>query len=157
MQTLPPSIVREVVAKLCGTLPPPITDTPEARVSRDELAMAAVAALHPADALGAMLAVDIVLADPCYADAVRQAGEYRNDLAATNRCRAQAASVLRQRRALLRDHESRQAERDKALDAMHASAMERAGYWFRWTTRRMTVPRGQVRLLRSDGARIARS
>jgi hypothetical protein len=26
----------------------------------------------------------------------------------------------------------------------------------RWTTRRMTVPQDQVRLLRSDGARIAR-
>jgi hypothetical protein len=34
-------------------------------------------------------------------------------------------------RGLLRDYESRQAKRDKALDAMHPSAMERAGYWFR--------------------------
>jgi hypothetical protein len=47
MQTLLPSIVREVFAKLCGTLPPPIADTPEARASRDELAMAAVAACIP--------------------------------------------------------------------------------------------------------------
>jgi hypothetical protein len=46
MQTLLPSIVREVFAKLCGTLPP-IADTPEARASRDELAMAAVAACIP--------------------------------------------------------------------------------------------------------------
>jgi hypothetical protein len=131
LPNLTPSIAREVFAKLCASLAPPRADTPETRAARDELAMAAVAALHPTDALDAMLAVDIVLAEACYADAVRQAGEYRDDLAVTNRCRAQAAAMLRQMRGLLRDYEGRQAKRDKALAAMHPAAMERAGYWFR--------------------------
>ena len=131
LPNLPNSIAREVFAKLCDSLAPPRADTPEALAARDELAMAAVAALHPTDALDAMLAIDIVLAEACYADAVRQAGEYRGDLAATNRCRAQAATMLRQMRGLLRDYEARQARRDKALAAMHPAAMERAGYWFR--------------------------
>jgi hypothetical protein len=130
LPNLPDSIAREVFAKLCDSLAPPRADTPEALAARDELAMAAVAALHPTDALDAMLAIDIVLAEACYADAVRQAGEYRGDLAATNRCRAQAATMLRQMRGLLRDYEARQARRDKALAAMHPAAMERAGYWF---------------------------
>jgi hypothetical protein len=34
-------------------------------------------------------------------------------------------------RTLLREYRSMQAERDKALDAMHPAAMGRAGYWFR--------------------------
>jgi hypothetical protein len=134
MQPLPASIVREVSASLCGSLPRPVTDTPEARASRDQIAIAAVAALHPADALEAKLASDIVLAEAHYTDALRQATEYRDDVAVANRCRAQAAAMLRQMRGLLRDYERRQTVRDKALDAMHPSAMERAGYWFRDTS-----------------------
>ena len=55
---LPDSVAREVFATLCRTLPAPATDTPEARAVRDEVAMDAVAALHPTDALEAKLAAD---------------------------------------------------------------------------------------------------
>jgi len=128
---LPDSVAREVFATLCRTLPAPATDTPEARAVRDEVAMDAVAALHPTDALEAKLAADIVLAEAYYADSLQLADRYRNDLAATNRCRSQAIAMLRQMRALLRDYQRMQAERDKALAAMHPAAMERAGWWFR--------------------------
>jgi hypothetical protein len=134
MHTLPNlsgSIAREVFATLCRSLPAPIPDTPEARASRDDVAMAAVAELHPTNAFEAKLAADIVLAEAHYADSLRQAGEYRGDLAAINRCRALAMGMLRQMRGLLRDYQRMQAARDKALAAMHPAAMERAGWWFR--------------------------
>jgi len=71
------------------------------------------------------------LAEASYADSLRLAGACRNDLAATDRCRARAIAMLRQMRGLLRNYERRQAERGKALAAMHPAAMERAGWWFR--------------------------
>src|SRR5271166_4021287 len=131
LPNLPDSNAREVFATLCRSLPLPIPDTPEARASRDDVAMAAVAELHPTNAFEAKLAADIVLAEAHYADSLRQAGEYRGDLAAINRCRALAMGMLRQMRGLLRDYQRMQAARDKALAAMHPAAMERAGWWFR--------------------------
>ena len=137
MQTLPnlpPAIAREIFANLCASLPAPVIDTPDARAARDEAAMAAVAALHPTDALEAKLAADIVVAEAYAMDSFRLAGEFRNDFAATIKCRAQANATLRQMRSLLREYRRTQAERDKALAAMHPAAMERAGYWFHEVT-----------------------
>jgi hypothetical protein len=131
LPNLPDAIAREVFATLCASLPAPITATPDAGASRDDVAIAAVAALHPTNAFEAKLAAAIVLAEAHYADSLRQAAEYRDDLATTCRCRSQAMAMLRQMRALLRDYQRMQAERDKALAAMHPAAMERAGWWFR--------------------------
>jgi hypothetical protein len=128
---LPDSIARGVLATLCASLPDALTDTPEARALRDEIAVASVAALHPTNAFEAKLAADIVMAEAHYADSLREAGEHRGDLAAASRCRALAMGMLRQMRGLLRDYQRMQAERDKALAAMHPAAMERAGWWFR--------------------------
>jgi hypothetical protein len=128
---LPDSTAREVYARLCDTLPPLPTDDPEIRAARDADAMAAVAALHPTDVMEARHAVAIVTADAYAADSLRLAGECRTDVAATLRCRAQAAALLREMRGLLRDYRRNQAERDKALEAMHPAAMQRAGWWFR--------------------------
>ena len=88
LPNLPASIAHEVFARLRSTLPEHPTDTPETLAARDDLAMAAVAALHPTDALDANVAVDIVLAEANYADSLRLAGEYRNDISTTLRCRA---------------------------------------------------------------------
>ena len=44
---LSPSVSCEALTTLCASLPPPIADTPEARASRDEAAMDAIAALRP--------------------------------------------------------------------------------------------------------------
>jgi hypothetical protein len=110
MQTLPnlpPAIAREVFATLCAALPPPATDTPDVRAARDEAAMAAVVALHPTDPLEAKLAADIVVAEAYAMDSFRLAGEFRNDLAATIKCRAQANTTLRQMRSLLREYRKR--------------------------------------------------
>jgi len=131
---LPATVSRVVFAELCARLPPPPVDTPEARAERDAVAMDAAAALHPADAFEAKLAAQIVAADAQVADCQRLAVQYRNDLAVTLRCRAQATSAMREMRALLRDYRRMQAERDKALNEMHPAAMERAGYWFREAT-----------------------
>jgi hypothetical protein len=130
LPNLPTSIAREVFADLCAGLPPLASDTPETRAARDDLAMAAVAALHPTDVIEAKHAVAIVTADAYAADSLRLAGECRTDVAVTLRCRAQAASLLREMRSLLRDYRRNQAERDKALEAMHPAAMQRAGWWF---------------------------
>jgi hypothetical protein len=131
LPNLPDSTAREVYARLCTTLEMLPVATPEARAARDEDAMRAVAALHPTDALEARLAADIVGLEAYATDSLRLAGVYRDDFAATMRCRAQATSMVRQMRALLREYRSAQAERDKALLEMHPGAMERAGYWFR--------------------------
>jgi hypothetical protein len=47
------------------------------------------------------------------------------------RCRAQAASMMRQADSGLRTLLRMQAERQKAEDAARPAAMQRAGYWFR--------------------------
>ena len=137
MHTLPnlsPAIARELFASLRELLPEPAAATPEARAAREDLAMAAIAALHPADAIEGELAVQIVAAAACAKDCLRLAKEYRNDLAATVRCRAQAATMMRQMHSGLSRLERRQAAREKAETALHPAAMERAGWWFRDAT-----------------------
>jgi hypothetical protein len=115
LPNLPPSVAREVFANLCGTLPPSATDTAEAREMRDNLAMSAVAALHPADAFEALLAVTVVVADFYASDCLRLATEHRDDYAKTMRCRAQACAMMRQMRQTLRTLEQMQAARQAAI------------------------------------------
>jgi hypothetical protein len=131
LPNLPDSTAREVYARLRKTLELLPADTPEASAARDADAMRAVAAHHPTDAMEARIAADIVGLEAYATDSLRLAGFYRSDLAATMQCRAQATSMFRQMRCLLRDYQRAQAARDKALLEMHPAAMERAGYWFR--------------------------
>jgi hypothetical protein len=116
LPNLPPSVAREVFANLCATLPPPATDTTEAREMRDNLAMSAVAALHPADAFEALLAVTVVVADFYASDCLRLATEHRDDYAKTMRCRAQACAMMRQMQRVLRTLEQMQAARNRAAE-----------------------------------------
>ena len=125
---------RVAFATLCASLPRLAIDTPENRADRDEAAMIAVAALHPADGFEAKLAAEVVAADAWVMDSHRLAAEFRNDTAITLRCRAEARCMMREMRCHLRELRRIQAERDKALTAMHPAAMERAGYWFRDAT-----------------------
>jgi hypothetical protein len=131
LPNLPDTVTHAVFATLCAALPAPAIDTLEARAARDEAAMAAVAALHPADAWEAKLAGALVAAEADLMDCRRQASEYRNDVAVNLRYRALATSLMREMRTLLRDYRRTQAERDKALAELHPAAMERAGWWFR--------------------------
>ena len=94
-------------------------------------AIAAVAALHPADAFEARLAARIVAMDAHAADGLRLAGLAAADPMEQRRCRAQAASMARQSDAALRALLRIQATREKQLETMQPAAMERAGYWFR--------------------------
>jgi hypothetical protein len=114
---LPTSVARDVFATLCAGLPPPPTDTPEARAVRDVAAMAAVTALRPADAFEARLAAQIVAADAQAMDSFRLASQYCNDLSATLRCRAQAAAMMRQMQSALRTLINMQSQRQKAATA----------------------------------------
>lgn len=130
---LPDSLAREIYADLCTLLPPPAQDTPEAHASRDERAMTALAHLLPENAAEAELAMDIVAARFHAKDALRCAARavVAGDPPEARRCRAQAASMLRQASNDLRSLMRMQAERVKAEAAMRPAAMERAGYWFR--------------------------
>jgi hypothetical protein len=128
---LPPAITREIFASLCGLLPPPTPDTPEARASREDAAMAAVAALHPADAFEAELAVQIIGAQAHAKDCLRAAAVAVHDPAEARRCLAQADRMMRCMQSGERSLSRRQAAREKAEAEMHPAAMERAGYWFR--------------------------
>lgn len=130
LPNLPDTAAREVYASLHKFLPPPSPDTAETRAVRDDEAMEAVAALHPTDAVDARFAADIVILEATGRDGLLLANDHHADIATVIRCRAQAASSFRQMRTLLREYRSMQAERDKALDAMHPAAMGRAGYWF---------------------------
>ena len=131
LPNLPAAVSRVAFATLCTSLPRLAVDTPENRAARDEAAMIAVAALHPADGFEAKLAAEIVAADAWVMDNHRLAAEFRNDTAVTLRCRAEARCMMREMRSHLRELRRMQAERDKALAAMHPAAMERAGYWFK--------------------------
>lgn len=116
---LPVAIAREVLATLYASLPPSAGDTPEAQAERDSVAMAAVAALRPGDAMEAKLAAEVVAADAYAMDCRRLAAQYRNDLAITLRCRAQANSATREMRSLLRELRRMQAERQAAGPDIH--------------------------------------
>jgi hypothetical protein len=128
---LPDSITREAFASLCALIPPFPTDTPEARASREDAAIAAVAALHPADAFEADLAVQIVGAGAHAKACLRQAAEAGADVAEARRCLAQAANMMRCVQSGERTLARRQAAREKAEAEMQPAAMERAGYWWR--------------------------
>jgi len=133
LPNLPPSIAHEIFATLCGSLPPPATDTDtqEHRAARQEKAMAAVAALRPADAFEAELAAQIVSATAHAAECFRLAAQPGQDPEASHRTRAQAATMMRLMQSGLRILHRIQATREKAEAALHPAAMERAGYWFR--------------------------
>jgi hypothetical protein len=136
---IPDTIAREIYAELCRSLPPRADDTPESRAIREQLAMTSVAHLLPENAAEANVAVQIVAAqfharDTLQAATCRTSGLDPGtdaDPETVRRCRAQAASMMRQADSGIRTLLRLQAERQKAETAMRPAAMERAGYWFR--------------------------
>lgn len=112
--TLPKRLSSFIFAQLCDELPPPRDDTPDSVNDRDMAAMAAVAALGPIDLTEAALAVRIVATDAHARDSLRLAGQNQADLTAVLRCRAQAASMMRQSQQALRSLERLQAMRPLA-------------------------------------------
>jgi hypothetical protein len=122
MPNLPTSIAHQVFATLCGLIPPPVTDSPADRAERDEVAMAAVAALRPTDAFEALLAAQVVGANAHAMDCLRLAVQPREQPEDVRRCRAQAALMMRQMHSGLRALQRMQAAREKAEAPMRAAA-----------------------------------
>jgi outer membrane biosynthesis protein TonB len=92
----------EYYVEIGNGLPPPVDPTHEYRQRRLTTAVETFNALRPGDAYEARLAVQIVLAGAHAADSLREAGLYRDDFAKMTRCRAQAASMMRELRAAKR-------------------------------------------------------
>jgi len=90
---------QEYYVELGNSLPPPLVDQPEHRQRRLTAAVEAFEALCPGDTYEARLAVQIVLSGAHAAESLREAGVYREDFAKRSRCRAQAASMMREERA----------------------------------------------------------
>ncbi len=93
---------QEYYVELGNSLPPPLVDQPEYRQRRLTTAVEAFEALCPGDAYEARLVVQIVLSGAHAAESLREAGVYREDFAKRSRCRAQAASMMREERAARR-------------------------------------------------------
>ena len=131
LPNLPAAVARQTLRTLIAALPPPpAADTAENRAARDEAAIAAVAALHPADAFEAIFAAQIVAANAQAMECLRHAVQPGLDPAAAQRFRAQAAGMMRHMQTGLRMLRRDQAAREKAEAEMHPAAMARAGYWF---------------------------
>ncbi len=118
---LPADAYYHLVHTLRLTLPPPLTDTPEALLRRDHAAIARIAALVPANAVEADLAAQFVAASEQWKDCLRlaQLPETAPEWAA--KCRAQAISMMRQANSALRLLLRLQAARGK-LEADPAAA-----------------------------------
>jgi hypothetical protein len=131
LPNLPQSVALEVYANLCTMMPEPRPDTPEARAARLDTAMAAVAALHPADACEAVFATQIIGANAHALAALSEAAQPGQSPEKVHRCRAQAATMMRNMQSGLRMLRQGQALRDKLEAEMHPPTMQRAGWWFR--------------------------
>ena len=102
MSALSATARHEYYAELGNSLPPPVLTTPEIRHRRLTTAVEAFEALRPGDAYEARLAVQFVLCGAHAAESLREAGVYHDDFAKMTRCRAQAASMMREERAAKR-------------------------------------------------------
>jgi hypothetical protein len=98
---------------------------------RNQRAITNFAHLLPETAAEAEVCVQIVAAQFQARHALRAASRPALDSAEIRRCRAQAASMMRQADSGIRTLLRLQAERVKAETAMRPAAMERAGYWFK--------------------------
>ncbi len=123
LPNLPPSAVRQALQAVTARLPLPVIDAPEERAARDEVIIAA-AALGPANAFEAMLAVQVIAAHVHAMDCLRLAVQPNQQPEEVRRCRAHAIALLRQMQSALRTLQRMQAARGKvdaaARPAVHA-------------------------------------
>jgi hypothetical protein len=96
--TLSHDLHYQIIHELRLALPPPITDSPEDRVRRDNALIARVAALLPANADEVILAAQYIAASAHALDCLRLARQSPNDVAQVLKCTAQSAGMMRQAR-----------------------------------------------------------
>jgi len=109
---LPRDAFYQTIHTLRATMPP-VSDTPEDLVRRDNAAIARVAALRPANADEADLAARYVAAGVHAMQCLRLALKYHGSGEFVVKCNAQAASMMRQERATRALLARVQAERQK--------------------------------------------
>lgn len=110
---LPRDLYYQVVHELRDALPPPVTDSPEDAIRRDNAIIAQVTALRPADADEVILAAQCVAASAQALDCLRLARLHRDDTPHVLKCTAQAANMMRQSRGALAHLHRLQATREK--------------------------------------------
>ncbi len=102
MPVLSAAASHEYYFELGSSLPPTPAHNREDHERRMTTAVDAFNALNPADAYEGRLAVQAVLCGAHAADSLREAGLRQDDFAKMTRCRAQAASMMRETRAAKR-------------------------------------------------------
>jgi len=115
-----------LVRNLHTSLPPPIPNTPEEIVRRDNAAIAQIAALLPANAAEATLAGQFVAGDLHASDSMRCAYDPTISPERATQCRAQSISMTRQSQSALRLLLRLQATRQKT--EANPAAAERAAW-----------------------------
>ena len=95
---LPRDMYYQMLHELLGALPPPVTDSPEDRIRRDNAAIAQVASMLPANAEEANIAAQFVGANAQALDCLRLAHLHEQDLPRSLQCTAQAGNMMRQAR-----------------------------------------------------------
>jgi hypothetical protein len=109
---LPRDMYYQLMHELCGSLPSPLTDSPEDLVRRNNAAIAQVASMLPANAEEANIAGRVVLASAQAMEALRESRQPGLAIKLILQCSAQSASMMRQANAarslLLRVQAARQ-------------------------------------------------
>ena len=128
---LPRDTFHQVIHTLCAALPPPVSDSPEDLIRRDNDAIARVASMLPANADEAHLAVQCVAAQVMALDCSRLARRHDLDTAPVLKCHTMSLAMMRQasaaRRLLLRvqairqKREANNATLDQAAWTEHAA------------------------------------
>ena len=99
---LPADAYYHLVRTLCLTLPPPLTDSPDALAQRNHAAITRIAALIPANPAEADLAAMFVAASEQSKDCLRLAQLSETTPERALKCRAQALSMMREAKSALR-------------------------------------------------------
>lgn len=98
---LPRDLYYTVVHALSDALPPPVSDSAEDRIRRDNAIIGDVASLRPACAAEAILAAQCIAANFQSLDCLRLARLKPSDIQHVLKCTAQSASMMRQSRGAL--------------------------------------------------------
>jgi hypothetical protein len=98
---LPRELYYTVVHALSEALPPPVSDSAEDRIRRDNAIIGDVASLRPASTAEAILAAQCIAANFQSLDCLRLARLKPSDVQHVLQCTAQSASMMRQSRGAL--------------------------------------------------------